>query len=300
MSLRDAFRRGLTRLVASRTPKLSADEASLQKPGASVPDGERARAGRWLEAFEAGRLTPPRNVRDAAAWDAYWTNHLDVGPMEQGFSDMMSSDPTLAGLLVDRGTRTVLCVGNGLSSEALAVALLGFEVTVLDISRVVAEFMDNILTNPASRLREIPGFVVASDGIVRVTGDGAIDPELCPPIHRSTAHTPRRGGSLTCVTGDLMEPAICPGPFDVIIERRTLQLFAEQDRGAALEALVGRLADKGTLISHQHNGGWRPGQDRRHYARDWLQGHGFVFEHAAGSEELAGCPRLASLRYSTG
>ena len=29
--------------------------------------------------------------------------------MDQGFSDMMSSDPSLPGLLVRRGSRTILC-----------------------------------------------------------------------------------------------------------------------------------------------------------------------------------------------
>jgi len=36
-----------------------------------------------------------------------------------------------------------------------------------------------------------------------------------------------------------MDPAICPGPFDVIVERRTLQLFPSGERGAA----VARLSD---------------------------------------------------------
>ena len=268
--------------------------------GATISDVARAQAAHWVEAFEADRLTPPRNIHDAAAWDTYWTNQLDVGPMDQGFSDMMSSDPTLAQRLTDRGARTILCVGNGLSTEALAVALLGFEVTALDISRVVADYMGNILTNPASRLRDIPGFVLTSDGTARFTGNGPIDPDLCPPIHRSTTQAPRCGGSLTCVTGDLANPTICPGPFDAIIERRTLQLFPEEERAVALEALVGRLAEKSMMISHQHNGAWRPGQDRRHYAHQWLQGRGFILEQAAGFDEFAACPRLARLQYSTG
>jgi hypothetical protein len=129
MTFREAFKRVFTRLIPSRTPEPSADEPALRERRAPVSDGAQAQAARWVEAFEAGRLTPPRNVHDAAAWDTYWTNQLDVGPMDQGFSDMMSSDRGLAGLLIDRGARTVLCVGNGLSTEALAVALLGFEVS---------------------------------------------------------------------------------------------------------------------------------------------------------------------------
>ena len=35
-----------------------------------------------------------------------------------------------------------------------------------------------------------------------------------------------------------MDPLMCPGPFDMIIERKTLQLFPEDERAAAL-ALAG-------------------------------------------------------------
>ncbi|MGH7467221.1 MAG: hypothetical protein ACRENP_04470 [Longimicrobiales bacterium] len=38
----------------------------------------------------------------------------------------MASQPSLPGLLGRRGSRTVLCAGNGLSIEALSLALLGF------------------------------------------------------------------------------------------------------------------------------------------------------------------------------
>src|SRR5262245_8573311 len=103
--------------------------AHEQKP--SKTDREAAAA--WLAAFESGRLNPPKNVRDAAGWDTYWKNHLEVGAPDQGFSDMMSSDDTLVPLLSRRGVRTILCAGNGLSSEALALAMSGFDVVALDI-----------------------------------------------------------------------------------------------------------------------------------------------------------------------
>jgi hypothetical protein len=96
--------------------------------------GERDLANAWLEAMKAGRLTPPRDVHDATAWDAYWTNHLQVGLMEQALSDMMSSDERLIGLLTRRGATTILCAGNGLSTEPLSLAVHGFQVTALDLS----------------------------------------------------------------------------------------------------------------------------------------------------------------------
>ena len=94
----------------------------------------KEQAESWLAALEAGRLDPPRDPHDRGAWDEYWKNQLKVGALEQGLSDQMSSDTALPRLLAVRGARTILCAGNGLSMEAISLALLGFDVTALDIS----------------------------------------------------------------------------------------------------------------------------------------------------------------------
>jgi hypothetical protein len=84
-----------------------------------------------------------------------------------------------------------------------------------------------------------------------------------------------QGGSLSLVTGDLTETLICPGPYDVVIERRTLQLFPAGEQIGALEKLVARLSEKGTFVSQVHSGCWRPGESRAHFAETWLISNGF-------------------------
>ena len=127
-------------------------------------DSEQAAA--WLAAREAGRLDVPRDLRDPRAWDDYWRNRLEVGALDQGFADMMSSDAELPGLLTRRGSRTILCAGNGLSIEALSLALLGFHVTALDISAVTAQAYGRMLRDhPAHR---VPGFAIGDDDAVTI------------------------------------------------------------------------------------------------------------------------------------
>ncbi|HVJ27736.1 MAG TPA: hypothetical protein VM493_09330 [Vicinamibacterales bacterium] len=257
-------------------------------------------AAEWLAASEAGALRPPGDVHDAAGWDSYWRAHIRVGPLEQGFSDMMSSDPELPALLLDRSVRTILCVGNGLSAEAFSLALCGFEVTALDISAVPAELIADQWRHPEHPLHTIPGFTIDEENVVRFTDSGPIETEHGSRMHRGNVNMYRGGGSLKSVIGDLVNAAVCPGPFDVVIERRTLQLFPPEERIHGLERLVARLASRGMFVSQQHSGGWRPGQPRTHYAQEWLRSAGFVMRSHADGAEANSAPRLASLTFSTG
>ena len=263
--------------------------------GASAID--QAEAAEWLAAMEAGHLSPPRNVRDAAAWDSYWTSHLRVGLMEQGFSDMMSSDPGLPALLAGRGVRTILCAGNGFSGEAFSLALFGFDVTALDISAVPASAIADAWRQPDHPLHDIPGFTIDDANVVRLSEAGPIAPEHCPPIHADAGSIRQGGGTLSFVTGDLLNADVCPGPFDAVIERRTLQLFPLEERADGLTRLVARLGARGVFVSQQHSGRWRPGDSTTHYAAEWLQSEGFA---TPLGPESAVAPRLALLKFSTG
>ncbi len=181
----------------------------------------------------------------------------------------MSSDSALPALLARRGARTVLCAGNGLSMEAIALSRLGFEVTALDVSTVPARAFEALLQAPT------------------------------PPatsMHGSAVHAPRDGGSLVFVTGDLLKPETCPGPFDVVIERRTVQLMARGTRPVALERLTARLGERGIFVSHQHDGGWRPGTPLTHYAEAWLTSRGFILWPDASRDPEPSAARLAYLR----
>lgn len=255
-------------------------------------------AARWLEARDAGRLDAPQDMHDRAAWDTYWDNQLSVGTIQQGFSDRMSSNERLPGLLASRGARTILCAGNGLSTEPISLALMGFEVTALDISAVPAQAFANALQDPGHAFRQIPGFDL-HDGILRFTGTGPIDPGQCPDIHRSDDYPPRRGGSLQFTTGDLTDPTICPGPYDVVIQRRTLQLFPKEEQFMALERLVGRLGTPGTLVTHRHAASLQALSDAPPMA-DWLISLGFVLEGPSDAEQRRTARRLACVRITSG
>jgi hypothetical protein len=279
---------------AAREPSI---EAQISAPVAAGPTPERrTQLEATLKAYQDGRLFPPKNVRDPAACDEYWRNMLQFGTMEMSFGDMMASSPKLISLLMARDVRTILCAGNGMSSEALAFALHGFEVTALDLSAVPREFFEHVLCSSENPLVRDVGVTVRDDGVF-VFGTGPIDPKHCPPIHRGD-HTPDGGGLLHCVTGDLLDVSICPGPFDVVIERRTVQLFPPASQPAALDALEGRLAPRGVFVSHQHNGVWRPGEDRTHYGKAWTEARGFV---TPGADDLnRKASRLAYFVYTSG
>jgi hypothetical protein len=48
----------------------------------------------------------------------------------------------------------------------------------------------------------------------------------------------RPGGTLAYVTADFLDAGVCPGPFDVIIERRTVHLFHGSELRKAMEVLT--------------------------------------------------------------
>jgi hypothetical protein len=148
--------------------------------------------------------------------------------------------------------------------------------------------------------RRIPGVRLRDDGSVTFDAGSSIDRESYPPMHRSADYHARGGGSLSFVSGDLVDPEVCSGPFDVVIERRTLQLFPEADRLTALDRLVARLSDRGVFVSQEHRGSWKPGDDRSHYAKTWLASRGFAFRPETVAQESGVAKRLACLTFSTG
>jgi hypothetical protein len=263
-------------------------------------DLERTLAGAWLEACDAGCLDTPLDVRDADAWDEYWDQHIKVGLLELGMSDMMSSDSGLVDLLSRRGAETILCAGNGMSMEAVSLALFGFHVTALDIAKVPALVLARAFANPEDPVRQIPGFQARDDGSIVFAEAVPLDTLPMPVLHCGGTVSPRGGGSLTFATGDLLDPHVCPGPFDVVLERRTLQLFPVNLQLEALERLVARLAPRGTFVSHQHSGGWRPGEVTTHFAEAWLAARGFSIRRDPGRQEDEMPDRVAHLLFSTG
>lgn len=207
---------------------------------------------------------PPRTVVDPEAWDTYWQNQLTH--CMAAFVHLFCDYGDLVDAMHTNGLRSVLCVGNGITHEARALAWAGFDVTALDLSPFATK--------------------VAS--------------EASPPeefLAQLVNGRPRRDtGSLAFVTGDLMDPACCPGPYDVVVDRRTLQLFPEAERPKAVAAVAGRLAARGIFFSHAHQGGWRPGQPRVHALDSWFSAEGWTLQRL--DEPLEG--RVASLFVTTG
>jgi hypothetical protein len=224
---------------------------------------------------------------------------MKYGLAEQGFNDTMASDERLVGLLTRRGASTVLCAGNGLSTESLSLALHGFHVTALDVSRLIAAMFEECLRDPGHRIHKIPG-ARASDDAIEFEGTGPIPVEMCPKIHLNDACPPRRGGSLRYVAGDLAAAEVCPGPFDAVIERRTVQLFPDAEKEQALDRLAARLSERATFVSHMHDGGGGPNRHRPHHAPEWARSRGFVLSHEVDEDTLRSAARVACIRMTTG
>lgn len=209
-------------------------------------------------------MCPPATTTDAAAWDRYWDDQLSHGVA--GFVHLFVDDGELVDAMRANGLQTVLCVGNGLSMEPRALAWAGFDVTALDLSpRATAVARD--ADPPDSFLSNLIG-----------------------------GRLPASGGRVQFVTGDVCDPACCPGPYDVIIERRTLQLWPGDTRPAAIQAVADRLAPRGIFFSQSHDGGWKPSKPRTHALEPWFTSQGWPVWN--GEAPLTG--RVAWLFTTTG
>lgn len=190
-------------------------------------------------------LYPPVGPADVPAWDHYWSEQVRHG-LGPSIFDMCSDDRNLVHVMNIEGMRNILCAGNGISQEPRALAHAGFQVLALDTSPQATEL--------AQRFEFIKGCFEF----------------FC------NADMERAGGNLNFVVGDILDPAICPGPFDVIIERRTAQIFPSDNRGAVLSALAARLGPNGIFLSHSHDGGWKPPAEPRHFTEAWFRKNQWV------------------------
>jgi SAM-dependent methyltransferase len=212
-------------------------------------------------------LCPPQDIHDPVAWDRYWKGFAasGIGP---GLQDMMAGDPETAKAMAEIGVHTVLCAGSGWSQEPRALAEAGFEVISVDLSPVAVMLAQAWEFGPAD-----------------------LERFLLPDQRKD-------GGSVRFLTGDLLDPLICPGPFDMIIERCTLQNFSDEERGRALDALVSRLKKDGIFLSHCHDGGWRPDREPVHATRQLFVERGWTIWSRSAGHRPAG--RAAWIYQTTG
>ncbi len=216
---------------------------------------------------ELAWLFPPSGDAGAEAWQRYWSDQL-AHHLAPPLFDMLFDDHDLAEEMARAGLRTVLCAGNGISMEPRALAAAGFTVTAVDLSPLALE-------------------VARTDPCVGVPIEHFIDPRSARP-----------GGGVTFVEGDILDPACCPGPFDVVIERRMAQDYPAERLGEVLGALAARLAPEGILVTHCHDAAWKPPAPPRHVTLDWLRAHGWRIWNGAGGPKPPG--RVAWPVVSTG
>ncbi|MGE3164369.1 MAG: hypothetical protein AB7O52_05665 [Planctomycetota bacterium] len=209
-------------------------------------------------------LIPPSTVSDPEAWDKYWQDQFEHDVI--GFVDIFCNTGVLVDAMRANGLRTVLCVGSGVSMEPRALESAGFEVTALDLSPLAMEVLRINTPQPEYLADFLSGRPLAE------------------------------GGSLTIVAGDLLDETTCPGPYDVIIERRTLQLFVGSDLPRAIDAVAKRMGDPSVLMSQSHDGAWRPPAQPRNKVAECLTG--LCWEPWNGRTPLAG--RVAWTMTTTG
>ncbi len=116
------------------------------------------------------------------------------------FVHLFSDDGELVDTTRSSALYTVLCVGNGISQEPRALAWAGFDVTALDLSPYATKVASEVVPPPEFLAQLVGG---RSGGL---------------------------NGNLKFVVGNLCDLACCPGPYDVIIELLTLQLYSEEYR----------------------------------------------------------------------
>ncbi len=190
-------------------------------------------------------MFPPCTVVDFAAWDRYWHDQLSHGVA--GFVHLFCDDGELVDVMRANGLKTVLCVGNGISHEPRALAWAGFDVTALDLSPFATDVAR--------------GAAPPDELLARLVGgrSGGLN------------------GNLEFVVGDLCGAECCPGPYDVVIDRKTLQLYPDVDRPIAMQAVANRLASPGIFFSQSHDGSWKPPAPRKHAAESWFVSNGWEF-----------------------
>lgn len=214
---------------------------SKPRPTTDAEGTTRGGALEWDDDFSW--LLPPPTLADPAPWDQYWRDQLSHGVA--GFVHLFCDDGPLVDAMRLNGLKTVLCVGNGISQEPRALAWAGFDVTALDLSPFAAEVAREAAP-PDEFLAELVG---------GREGGG--------------------NGHVQFVVGDLRDATCCPGPYDVVIDRKTLQLCSGKDRATTIRTVANRLGSPGIFFSQSHDGGWKPPEPPIHALEAWFRAEGW-------------------------
>jgi len=246
--------------------------------GASKQGGSAAATARTSQAEEVcimqavlGDVRNHNEMQDARFWDAWWDDCISKGeagrfmfPMLEaplvkhagGYYDVANSNALRMDVMAQFGLRKILCAGSGISQEPRALAQAGFDVTALDLSPKALAVASAFEPRADDRL------------------------SFCGGVQRP-------GGQLNFVVGSILDLTVCPGPFDVIIERRTISRFREQDRSTALQALAERLGKVGIFLSHC-NDSYRKSEKWFHASEAWFREQNWAIWDGVPNSTLAG------------
>lgn len=179
-------------------------------------------------------LSPPRDWRNADAWERYWQRVI-ADPRERAANSCSFASSAIIQhlpLLRERRLQRILLAGNGIALDPHFFVHCGFDVHALDVS--------------PSACRHVAEVRVDADNLIRYTAEYD-EPDTCdsygmrvsrfnPARSRERLEQERRpGGQLAVIDADLFEYS--PQQlYGVIYSDRAWQGFADEDR----EALVRR------------------------------------------------------------
>lgn len=129
-------------------------------------------------------------------WDNYWKNIISKEGIKGNISSFEIIDKIVP-ILKKVQLKKILCVGNGISLEPLALAYIGFDVDVLDISKDAIDFLST--------------YKLSSDDAKKFF----LEDQHCVE------------GKANYIVGDFRDKSVCPGKYDVVITRRTLHDFED-------------------------------------------------------------------------
>lgn len=176
-------------------------------------------------------VCPPPDWRDVEGWNTYWTKRLEEARQDLvRIFDIRTIEcvmvPRELPRFISLGYRRLLIVGNGISIMPRVFHHAGFETAALDVSSVATKFAGEY--TPTEQDWKI-AFQIDEHG----------------EVGEQYARFAREGGSLDFVCGDMFDPAVTPGPFDIIWSSRSIQGFAEIEMTQAIRALDARLQPDG-------------------------------------------------------
>jgi len=232
----------------------------------------------------------PLDPSNEQGWDCFWESMIPQKMGDEIFDYLGGADTlrSWAAILKARGCNTILFAGNGISLEPLIFADMGFVVTVLDISAKANRFLTN-LSDCIGSNRELFERQIELLGLSEQSIQNLIP-------------------SVKIVTGDIYQTTCCPGPFDIMITRRTLQCYwnwnpdAENQNAGnkvieGIKALFNRLSCNGLLYFHCHNFHFLSEEFDLH---NWLATQGVSLVDSINTTTVNTNQRLFYLRETSG